>query len=340
MQLIRGSNKLVFFIQYIRVNAEQSQESVELHAFFRTLSSTSLFFTESKLHYITVILRLFSNDLLGVGDNFKGWHNYLEAPLFYIGILPILLMPQIFTIVKRRTKIIYLIYILILIIPIIFPFFRYAIWGFTGDYYRGFSLFISFFLLLYSLIVLAKLDRDRKINTVILFSTLIILIILLYYPYQNHKIIVDTEIQRFIRNLLLFYFGLIILIKYTKYKTIVQILLALTVCFELCYSYNYSFKFRNIISKKEMKEKNGYNDYTVEALQYIKLRDNQFFRIEKDYTSDYSAYTSMNDAKVQGYYGTKCYESFNQRYYIEFLEEMGLIKRRGFHDKQKYYGFK
>ena len=25
-----------------------------------------------------------------------------------------------------------------------------------------------------------------------------------------------------------------------------------------------------------MKEKNGYNDYTVEALQYIKLRDNQF----------------------------------------------------------------
>ena len=34
-----------------------------------------------------------------------------------------------------------------------------------------------------------------------------------------------------------------------------------------------------------------------------------------------------NDAKVEGYYGTSCYDSFNQKYYIRFLEEMGIIEK-------------
>ena len=45
-----------------------------------TLSSLPLFGLESHLHYITAILRPFSNDLLGTADGFRGWNNYLEAP--------------------------------------------------------------------------------------------------------------------------------------------------------------------------------------------------------------------------------------------------------------------
>ncbi|NTW33177.1 MAG: YfhO family protein [Bacteroidetes bacterium] len=34
----------------------------------------------------------------------------------------------------------------------------------------------------------------------------------------------------------------------------------------------------------------------------------------------------MNDAKIQGYRGTQSYYSFNQLYYVNFLQEIGIIK--------------
>jgi len=58
---------------------------------------------DSKLRIISTILRLFANDLLGTGSNFTGWKNYLEAPLFYIGLLPLILIPLFFTKKDKKT---------------------------------------------------------------------------------------------------------------------------------------------------------------------------------------------------------------------------------------------
>ncbi len=52
----------------------------------RQLSSFPVFGLESPLHYITAALRPFANDLLGTGYDFRGWQNYLEAPLSYCGL--------------------------------------------------------------------------------------------------------------------------------------------------------------------------------------------------------------------------------------------------------------
>jgi uncharacterized membrane protein YfhO len=70
-----------------------------------------------------------------------------------------------------------------------------------------------------------------------------------------------------------------------------------------------------------------YNDYTVDAVEYLKSKDQSFYRINKDYTSGTSIHESLNDAKAQGYYGTSSFSSFNQKYYIKFLREMDIITR-------------
>src|SRR5204863_5916063 len=105
------------------------------------LSSSSLFGFETRLHYVTAALRPFSNDMLGTGSGFRGWQNYLEAPLTYCGLLCLLAVPQIFIRASRRHAMIFALFIVGMLLPTVFPWFRYLFWLFQGDYYRVHSLF-------------------------------------------------------------------------------------------------------------------------------------------------------------------------------------------------------
>ncbi len=98
---------------------------------------------------------------------------------------------------------------------------------------------------------------------------------------------------------------------------------------ELAYFSYKSYEKREAVSGREFKNDNaGYNDGTIEALNFIKSKDNaKFYRIEKDYQSGNAIHGSLNDAMAQGYYGTTSYSSFNQLNYVRFLEETELIPK-------------
>jgi len=291
------------------------------------LLSKPLFFIENGIYYATAIMRLFSNDLIGNGSNFHGWYNYLEAPMWYIGILPLLLMPQVFVLGSRRKKIAYGCFFLILLIPVILPFFRYAFWLFTGDYYRGYSIFISLFLLFSAIDVLNEVIHGKKINLLLLGVTLGVVFLLLYYPFESTSKFVDTDLRTVIANFIVIYAILVFLLKFEKYRSLVVFVLVVVVGIELAYMNNKTVNNRLAVTRNEMMEKAGYNDYTVDAIGFLKSHDHQYFRVNKDYTSDPAIHTSFNDAKVQGYYGSMSYHSFNQKYYIRFLEEMNIIQK-------------
>jgi uncharacterized membrane protein YfhO len=76
---------------------------------------------------------------------------------------------------------------------------------------------------------------------------------------------------------------------------------------------------RNTVTKQELKEPIGYNDETVAAVRDIKAGDNSFFRLTKLRHSGPSAWTSLNDAMIFGYYGSSSYSSFNNLNYTNFL---------------------
>lgn len=302
-------------------------------AYFNALSSIPIFSTEGIEHNITAAMRFFSTDLLGTGSFFMGWSNYLEAPVFYIGLINLILAPQVFTYLNMRQKISYAAFALAAIFPIIFPFFRHALWLFTGNYYRGFSFFVALILLIYSIQALSNIDKVFKVNKLLLIVTLAILLGFLFLPYVPQiSSRINKELRFVITFFLVCYAFLIYLLSLKKYKTVTQIMLFITILIELsCFS-SITVNNRAAISSEEFRQKVGYNDYTVDALSYLNSIDKSFYRIIKEYSSSPSIYSGFNDAKTQNFKGTSSYYSFNQSNYIKFLQEVGVIKKGDEHE--------
>jgi len=295
--------------------------------YFNKLMGAPLFALGDNQHNTSAILRFFSNDMLGNGSNYKGWRNYLEAPLFYIGILPLLLMPQIFTMTTKRKAISYAVFLFIMLLPIVFPFFRYALWLFSGDYYRGFSFFVALAFLFLTLYGLNEISGTKKINLYVLAGAFIFLMALLYYPYANRDKLIDEDVQSVARNFLVIYTIIAGLSYFDAFRPYFGITLLLFVFIELGYNNFTNLNERSVVKSREMKQKIGYNDYSVDGVAYINSIDKQFFRVNKNFHSNPAIHTSLNDAQVQGYNGTMVYGSFNQKYYIRFMEEIGVIKK-------------
>ena len=97
--------------------------------------------------------------MLGAGDDFHGWLNYLEAPLTYCGLFCLVIFPQVFVGASWRRRFIYALVSLAILIPTVFPWFRYFFWLFQGDYYRTFSLFSVFGVIALSMIAFARVLR-------------------------------------------------------------------------------------------------------------------------------------------------------------------------------------
>ncbi len=115
------------------------------------------------LHLKTAVLRMFSSDIMGIGEYFRGWYNYLEAPLFYCGLLTLLLVPSVFASLDKKRKWVYGIFAAFWALIVIFPYFRYAYNLFTGDYYKtGISLIVSIVMLYYGLRALDYYDRTLR----------------------------------------------------------------------------------------------------------------------------------------------------------------------------------
>lgn len=301
-------------------------------SYYDTLSSFSLFSIANAKIYLTEITRFFSNDLLGTGSDYKGWNNYLEAPILYSGLVNLLLFPQIFMFLDKKRKILYLALFMIWILPLIFPYLRFAFWLFTGNYYRAFSFFVTLTLLFFSINALSHIDKFNKVNIIVLLITLLVLISLLYYPYlPGRENPINRDLRNNIRTLLIMYSIFIFLLKYRRLKFIIQIVLLLAICIELGCFAHITVNKRSSISSKEFSQKTGYNDHTIEAMEYLNSVDKGFFRVNKDYSSGPAIHASMNDAKVQDYFGTPSYHQFNQKYYISFQHETGIIPKDNEH---------
>ena len=294
-------------------------------SFFAKLSSKGVFFIEGLQHNVTVITRFFSNDLLGTGMQFKGWYNYLEAPIFYCGILTLLLFTHALSHTTKAKKRVLITALALIFVPIIFPFFRYAFWLFAGDYYRVFSFFVALGLVLFAVKSLQSIFSGKEINKVVLFSTLCALLFLLYNPYLPDNIVLEKGPQNFIAFSLVVYTLLILNINRSGLKVFFQTLLIFMTVFELSYLSSITVNNRDVIAGTELSQKKGYNDYTVESLDYINGITSDFYRLQKDFNSGLAVHQSYNDAKAFGYKGTPSYHSFNQKSYIEFLTKMEVI---------------
>ena len=274
----------------------------------------------------TTIFRTFSTDMLGTGSAYHGWQNYLEAPLFYCGVLCLVVIPQMFFGLNKGQKIAYGIFAGIFLLPVFFPYFRYAFWAFTGDYFRTFSFVISLIMLIFTAKALHQVFSTGKVNLIALGVTSLVLLVLLFTPNEQWAYLINSPVRSFAALLITVY--TLLIVGTTRPGDIgrVSVLLLFLVCFgEMIYTSMNTVNDRDMMTSTELKERIGYNDYTVDAVKYIKERDKGFYRINKDFPSGLAIHASINDAKVQGFYGVSSYFSFNQKNYIRFLGDLDVV---------------
>ncbi len=344
-------NSLYLMLQSPRVGGESSYTHYLLTQPVLQLASIQ--------ELLTSLYRTMSTDMLGIGSGFTGWQNYLEAPVFYCGLFILLLIPQLFILCEKRLRWLYGSVLALALFPVFFPWFRHAFWLFQGDYYRLLSLFITTTFILLGVRVLTKLESGGRLNLYLLTGTLgLIMLCLLLPPAERfvsytipdsninilvppvaaqNQLLINQPLRNMALALMLGYFLLLATWSWMNGRTQATIkcltitamakcvLVVLAVLETICFAH-ITLNDRPVVTKKELYQKTGYNDYTVEALAFIRSNDRTtFYRINKDYSSSPTMYAGVNDAMVQDFYGSTCYFSFNQVQYIRFLNAMGAL---------------
>lgn len=283
-------------------------------------SSESPLALVSKNEGLSVIARLFSNDVLGAGSDYKGFSNYLEGPTLYIGLIILIFVTQSLFTLKRRLKILYSIILLLVVVALTFPYIRYAFWGFQLNYYRIFSFFISFILLYIGLRAFDHFIKTKKINISALlgfasFTALLFLTNLVFPELMLDSPTSLTVVGFIVVYALLIYFG-------NKSKSFQDIKFGIMVLvlFELVTFSNKTVNNRDHIFTDELQDKKGFNDYSLEAINYIKSIDTNFYRVAKMFPSGLSVHQSMNDAMMQNFNGLIGYTAFHNKNYLNFLQ--------------------
>lgn len=291
---------------------------------FGALSGRNPLWPASLMQLATAIFRLYASDMLGAGSDFHGWYNYLEAPLFYSGLITLCAAPLAFARSGRGFRYAWGGWILFLALATLFPYLRHALYFFSGDYYKGGMSFI----VPATLIPLGALGLDSAArgagNRAIWPVVTLILLGALYGPWGTASAAVNPHVQSLCAALIVLY-ALALWLMSRKPDGVARIALLALVCIECAMLSYISVNKRDALSAQRLNSRSGYRDETIEAVAFLRARDSSFFRISKDYASGIARHTSFNDALVQDYYGTPSYSSFNQRYYIRFLDVMGII---------------
>jgi len=281
---------------------------------------------------VAAVMRAFSSNMTGVGSHYHGVKNYLEDPMFYCGLISLLLAPQFFVFLDRRRRILYGMMALIFILPVVLPYFRYAFWLFSGNYYRILSLFIVLVVMLFALKALSRILAAGQLNTWLLAVTLALLLAVLLYPYrlsgQYEMMTLNPLLKWITAGFLCIYALLVVGLARCETRRYAAALLLMTVCGELVMTASMTVNDRPVITGHEFQAREGYNDYSLEAIDMLKKDDKDFYRIEKTYHSGVAIHTSLNDAEVQNYRGTASYYSFNESSYLDFMDAVGMFGKQ------------
>ena len=299
-------------------------EAIEASAQGNFLKNTPITKICSENEISSIIYRLFSNNMVGTANDFHGWQNYLEAPILYIGLLSLLVLPFVFVKVNNKLKLIYGITLAACVIMLIFPWFRYAYWGFKVDYFRSFGFFISVVVLLLAMRGLNNMFKHEGKLIPLIISCVIILLVLFNTPKIDiEKIDLTTRLWLFIFT---FAYG-IFSIFYTKsqYKAEWKWFLIAIVCFEVGVNAKATVNERVTLTSEDIINGKLYGDETEGILAKIKEEDKGFFRVAKYYPSGPAIHMSMNDAIVQNFYGIIGYNSVHNKNYLTFLRKLGCL---------------
>lgn len=261
---------------------------------------------------------LFHKDLLGSGNAYLGYMNYLEGPGFYAGLLWLLLMPQLWRgdADDRRAL---LVGVAGCALYAVFPLFRLAAYGFAVPYFRVSTLWITLAVLLLGL---RALDRTlARIDRPMLFTGLIASFVLLAAGclpnwgllWPPH--LVQVALGLFIWTAVLAFAAW----RQMPSFRLASLVLALALVEAVTFAWPSYLAGRMIVDPSSQ----PFNDVTVPALAAIRRADPGVFRVEKTYSS-----ATQADSAAQDYMGVRSYY-YHGRDVVEFHQAMGMVPNFG-----------
>lgn len=299
-------------------------------AFLSILASENPFCDISEA--ATAFIRTVGINIAGI-HGLKGGYNYLDAPAFYCGIIVALLVPLSLYNMEKKKRNWYLVASVVSILYILFKPLRYIMNGFSSFGYKLSSFWIIIIMILTvlpiidSLIKGIKLKKGSKLllNTTIVITLMALLLVFKFNFYVKLDALIYSTLfiifYAFVLNILLSGKGII--------KIGIGYVLMITVALEVSLLSYDTVNNRQVLNKNQLSAKQGYNDYTVEALSGI--IDNGWYRVDKQYESVY-----LCDSIAQGYYDSKSYIGGSEigSGVINFYDSFSLAKR----DNHYFFG--
>ncbi|TCL59361.1 putative membrane protein YfhO [Kineothrix alysoides] len=288
--------------------------------------------------YFTLLLRLLSNNILGINKDFYGYGNWYEAPFVYMGIIVLFIIPLIYS--KKTFKRNILIVTILISFCMIFPHIPAIIFNaFSTITYRwtyviipviGMGIGLGF-----SKIESNENERIKPIVFKILYA-MISAILVLYCSYllQNKQDPADVIIIYSI--LTVFFISTIYFLCLSKTwanKKNQVLIIIIIFALELTVNGVISTQCRSLIERNNKNSMN-YFDQSSDMFDYISGRDQGIYRINKKY-----AYIDLNDSMIQHYNGEKYYSSILTDSYwnLQYMFDLRVKNSNyfyGFDDKQ------
>lgn len=246
----------------------------------------------------TAFFRTIGTDIVGINNEYNGYGNLLEGPAFYCGLVAIVMLPIIWKVLKGRKRIWYGIgYGCILVYIFINPIRKIAN-GFTGNYlFKLSSLWIIVLLLMTTADAFEKVKEMQLDKKRYFISLGVVTIVSILF----HDMIVHVD-YLIISLCFMALYGCLLMAFGKKQLTLgkLRIVLFLIAATEAMWM---SYRLVNDRKVVEGIEDIAYEDGTQEVVQFLKEKDDAFYRIDKQY---YSA--SYCDALYQDYYGAVAYK--------------------------------
>lgn len=279
-----------------------------------------LFAPNDSIMLLIELAGFFHKNVLGIGNRHFGWMNYLESPGFYVGMLPLLLIPQLWKGSPADKRILRAAGIALGLF-IFIPAFRQAAFGFGIDYFRVNNLWVSLLMLTLfakALEVVARRGVDGHLVGVTAATLALVAATiqtgLLPQPSTPHKVRIAALA---LAALVLLFLLARKKIDWPRFSAAALLLVAVD-----CAVVNYpSFHApqRDVVTRSTP---GFHSPGTDAALAFIKARDPGFHRIEKTFDS-----VSFCDALVQDYMGVKSY-AFHGAGIVGLFSDLALLPSR------------
>ncbi len=273
-----------------------------------------------------IILRAYSGAMMGTGNAYKGMMNFLEGPLLYYGLAMLLFTPLFLVTTDKRRRIVFGCLLAGLLVLTFFPWFRFAFWGFNLDYFREYTLLIGTALLVMSMRGLDMFSAGTATAAKWIPAATAVVAMMILQGVGSSATDVDPAMRSTVTALLVGFAAIAVAYTVTRRNAVLLGFVVLTVV-DLTINADATINNRKLLTVKQIEQGVLYGDDTRKAVDWIKQHDAGLYRIAKLDASGPAMHQSLNDAMVMGFNGLIGYQSNHNKYYLRFMDAMGLLDR-------------